>query len=81
MILSPFVATVLFWIAAVACVVAQAAILRSVLRVMRAASARRAPDAPVSRARPLVELMWALLPAVALVAVLAATWRSLHTRT
>jgi hypothetical protein len=79
----PVLADAVFWIAVVACVVAQAAILRSVL-------AAKAPERasfpglaggplPVVRASPrAVEIFWAVLPAVALVALLAFTWRALH---
>ncbi len=63
------VAHVLFWVAAVACAIAQGAIVRSVLIGSRNASA------PAAR-RP-VELAWALAPAFALAAVLVFTWRAL----
>lgn len=73
--MSPNVADAVFWIAVVACVVAQVAITRSVL-------VARQPELPagarVAPARRSAELAWALLPAVALAAVLALTWRTLH---
>ena len=59
----------LFWAAAVACVVAQGAIVRSVL------AGSRNVAAPAAR-RP-AELVWALAPALALAAVLVFTWRAL----
>ena len=68
-------ADAVFWIAVVACVIAQAAITRSVL-------VARQPELPagtrVAPARRSVELAWALLPAVALAGVLALTWRAIH---
>ena len=66
-------ADAIFWIAAVSCLIAQGAILRSVLA---ARTGRGAADAP--RARQSVEIAWAVVPAVALALVLAATWRTLH---
>jgi heme/copper-type cytochrome/quinol oxidase subunit 2 len=73
--MSPNVADAIFWIAVVACVVAQVAITRSVL-------VARQPELPagarVAPARRSAELVWALLPAVALAAVLVLTWRTLH---
>ncbi len=64
-----------FWVAAVACAVAQVAIVRSVFvarqpeggDVPRPAPARRAP-----------EVAWAVVPALALAAVLVLTWRAVH---
>lgn len=73
--MSPNVADAVFWTAVVACVVAQVAITRSVL-------VARQPELPagahVAPARRSAELVWALLPAVALAAVLVLTWRTLH---
>jgi heme/copper-type cytochrome/quinol oxidase subunit 2 len=67
-----------FWVAAVACVVAQLAIVRSVL-VARAPADGAAGD--VSRpaaVRRGAEVAWAVVPAIALAAVLAVTWRAMH---
>lgn len=52
-----------FWVAVASCVVAQVAIVRSVVT-----SPRRRP----------IELAWAILPAFALGALLVFTWRRLH---
>ncbi len=65
--ISPKLADAIFWVAVAACLVAQVAILRSVV-ISRAGS----------RARRAVEIAWAVAPAVALALVLAATWRTLH---
>lgn len=62
----PYVAFVL---AAMACAVAHAAILVS---VVRSRSAVR--DSNVPRPRLVVEIIWAALPALALALVLTATW-------
>jgi len=56
-------AQLFFWAAVVACLVAHIFILRSVLRA-----------AP----RKLAEIAWAVIPAIALAAVLVMTWRSMH---
>ena len=73
--MSPTVADAIFWIAVVACAVAQIAILRSVLG---ARQPELPADARVAPARRSVELAWAVIPALALVGVLALTWRTLH---
>jgi hypothetical protein len=64
----------IFWIAALTCVIAQLAILRSTLRVSRAAPAP-APggESTIPRGRPAAEIAWAILPAVVLVIVLVVT--------
>jgi hypothetical protein len=64
------VADAIFWIAVACCSVAQLAIIRSVV----AAPATSAD----SRAHRVVEIAWAVLPGVALVFVLVATWRAMH---
>jgi hypothetical protein len=60
---SSSLAAALFWTAAIVCIVAHVGILRSVLR----AKPRRA-----------LEMAWAVLPAMALAAVLLVTWRRMH---
>ena len=67
-------AKLFFWIAAVCCLVAHTAILRSVVR----AGARA--DQHVSVGRRLMEIAWAVIPALALAAVLVTTWRGILTR-
>jgi heme/copper-type cytochrome/quinol oxidase subunit 2 len=73
----PAVADAIFWSAVVCCVVAQIAILRSAL-------ARHRPPADAPSALPPLrrgmELVWALLPAIALAVVLLATWRAVQAR-
>ena len=93
--MSPGLARTIFWIAALSCAVAHAAIIRSVIS---GAAAGRYPDdrrkhsrrggmrwGPDRRATPEddrsasreLEIGWALLPALALAALLAATWFAL----
>lgn len=65
----------IFWIAAILCVIAEAAILRSMFRGSRAAAgtADAASHGAVPRGRPAMELLWAILPAILLVVVLIMT--------
>jgi heme/copper-type cytochrome/quinol oxidase subunit 2 len=58
----------IFWLAAVSALVAHVAILRSILRV------RRAPDRQAAAAPSAREILWAVLPAIALAIVLVVTW-------
>jgi heme/copper-type cytochrome/quinol oxidase subunit 2 len=71
---SALYAKLFFWVAALCCLVAHLAILRSVLRV----SARA--DQPVSVQRRVVEIAWAIIPALVLAAVLVNTWRGILAR-
>ena len=75
MIPSPLLRESIFWIAAIICVVAEIAILRSMFRGSRVATPDRSPavDAEVPRARPVAEIVWAILPAVALIVILVVT--------
>ena len=75
MIPSPLLRESIFWIAAIICVVAEIAILRSMFRGSRVATPDRSPavDAEVPRGRPVAEIVWAILPAVALIVILVVT--------
>ena len=74
MSLTPDLRVGIFWIAVVLCVIAELAILRSMLRGSRAgAVSAPAPETSVPRGRPIVEMVWAIIPAVALVVVLILT--------
>jgi heme/copper-type cytochrome/quinol oxidase subunit 2 len=70
--LTPF--TLLFWLSVACCLVAQVLIVRSVLAARRLPAA--SPEFP--RAHGGVELLWALMPAVALGALLLFTWRAIE---
>jgi heme/copper-type cytochrome/quinol oxidase subunit 2 len=63
-------AVIIFWIAAAICIVAELALLKSAF-TPRAADAGAAAHA--SRAS---EMLWAIVPAIMLAALLAATWRA-----
>ena len=68
--------TLLFWFSVACCLVAQVLIVRSVLGVARLPAA--SPDLPRSSGR--AELLWALVPAVALGVLLFFTWRAIEAR-
>jgi hypothetical protein len=68
-------AETIFWIAVVACAVAEVAILRSTFVARRANRSELVPAS--SRGG---ELAWAVVPALALCAVLLATWQRIEAR-
>jgi heme/copper-type cytochrome/quinol oxidase subunit 2 len=68
-------AETIFWIAAAACLVAEAAILRSTFVAQRAKRSELVPASSRSG-----ELAWAVIPALALCAVLIATWQRIEAR-
>ena len=71
-------ADAVFWLGVATCAVAQVAIVRSVIRARRAPDAPGNPDRAVPRPHFAVELAWAVVPALALVALFVATWRAMH---
>jgi heme/copper-type cytochrome/quinol oxidase subunit 2 len=68
-------AETLFWIAAVACAIAELAILRSTFLARRAKKSELVPSASQRG-----ELAWAVIPALALSLVLTATWQRIQAR-
>jgi len=67
-------ADAIFWVAVACCVVAQLAIVHSVV-----ISPARVPDSqPTSTTRRVAEVAWAVIPGVALAFVLVFTWRAMH---
>jgi heme/copper-type cytochrome/quinol oxidase subunit 2 len=74
-------AETIFWIAAVACVIAELAILRSTFAARRANKSELVPSSSQRG-----EIAWAVIPALALGVALTATWqrveaRAAHTQT
>ena len=67
-------ATGLFWTSVACCLVAQALIIRSV----RGARHVPLPSAGVPRHRGGIELLWAVVPALGLLLLLAFTWRAIQ---
>lgn len=74
MILSP--RSLLFWSSVACCLVAQVLIVRSVL----GARSLPAPRPELTRSRGAVEVLWAVMPAVALGALLWFTWQAIRQR-
>ena len=68
-------AETLFWIAAVACAIAELAILRSTFLARRGKKSELVPSASQRS-----ELAWAVIPALALGVVLTATWQRIEAR-
>ena len=68
-------AETIFWIAALACAVAEIAILRSILAQRRAQNSTL-----VASSSQLAELIWAIVPAIALSVLLFATWQRIQAR-
>jgi heme/copper-type cytochrome/quinol oxidase subunit 2 len=73
--------SVLFWVAAGCCVLAELAILRSLLFGSARDAERQPVTGPLASARRAtrpVEIAWAVLPAIGLALVLYLTWRQLE---
>jgi len=68
-------AEIIFWIAAAACAIAEIAILRFSFAAQRAKKSELVPAAARGG-----EIAWAVIPALALVAVLSATWQRIEAR-
>ena len=70
------IATTIFWLAVVLCVIAHRYILRSAFAA-GVATEHSHTLPPIKRA---AEVVWVVLPAVALVFLLVATWRAIDAR-
>ena len=72
--MTPLLADAIFWIAVACCLIAQVAIVRSVL-----VSPARVPDAaPTTTSRRVAEIAWAVIPGIALAVVFVYTWHAMH---
>ncbi|MGH7650795.1 MAG: hypothetical protein ACREMS_03030 [Gemmatimonadaceae bacterium] len=69
------VAEAIFWIAALMCLAAEIAVLRATYLARGANKSALVPAAPRGR-----EITWAIIPAIALVVLLAATWQRIEAR-
>jgi heme/copper-type cytochrome/quinol oxidase subunit 2 len=67
-------ADLIFWSAAVCCIVAQVAVVRSAVRSPMAPG----PDANVTMPRRSSEVAWTIIPGIVLLLLLVATWRAIH---
>jgi heme/copper-type cytochrome/quinol oxidase subunit 2 len=63
-----------FWIATVLCIVAELAILRAAF----APHAHADTPTPIPHSPRGTEMVWAVIPAIVLGVLLAATWRAIH---
>jgi len=70
------IATTIFWVAVVLCVIAHRYILRSAFAAGAAVQHSHTLP-PIRRA---AEVVWVVVPAIALVFVLVATWRAIGLR-
>ncbi|MFL5483358.1 MAG: hypothetical protein ACJ8AK_14350 [Gemmatimonadaceae bacterium] len=68
-------AETIFWVAALACAVAEIAILRSLIAHRRAQHSNLVPAGS-----PITELIWGVVPAIGLALVLFFTWRRIQLR-
>ncbi len=71
--IAPPFAEPIFWVAAALCLIAELAILRSAFTPRSDAHATPLPQPPRGS-----EMMWAVIPAIGLALLLAATWRAIH---
>jgi hypothetical protein len=69
-------ALAIFWIAVSACAIAQLGILRS--SVARSSTDENAQARGIPRSPRSVEILWTVLPALALAAILGATWLAIR---
>jgi heme/copper-type cytochrome/quinol oxidase subunit 2 len=72
---SASLAGLMFWLSVASCVVAQVAIIRATLRVSGASASDSTLQMP--HPRRWLEIVWVILPAIALAALLVVTWRDI----
>lgn len=73
--MSAGLAGIIFWLSVASCVVAQVAIIRATSRVSRLTAGDAGAALP--HPRRWLEIVWVVLPAIALLVLLALTWRTL----
>lgn len=73
--MNPSLAEAIFWIAALACIAAQTALLRSSFNTKEEKKSQLVPASPRA-----AELTWAAVPALILVVLLVVTWRRVAER-
>jgi heme/copper-type cytochrome/quinol oxidase subunit 2 len=73
-IMSRSTSELVFWIATVLCIIAELAILRAAF----APHAHTDTPAPIPHSPRGTEMVWAVIPAIILGVLLAATWRAIH---
>ena len=70
---TPMIATTVFWVAVVLCVIAHRFILRSAFAAGAAVQHSHTLP-PIRRA---AEVLWVVVPAISLIVLLVATWRAI----
>ena len=76
--MSVSLADAIFWVAVACCSVAQIAILHSVVISPTSPARGDSRDVSATPTHRVGEIVWAVLPGVALVFVFVATWRVMH---
>jgi heme/copper-type cytochrome/quinol oxidase subunit 2 len=69
-------AVFIFWVAVIACVVAQLGIFRA--EFFRRGLSESSPGQQLTHSSRGIEILWSIIPAIALAAILTATWLALH---
>jgi heme/copper-type cytochrome/quinol oxidase subunit 2 len=72
---------VVFWLAAASCAVGHVAILHSIVStplVSGVRSSENPEDRRAEQRRRAIEIVWAVIPGIALAFVLIFTWRAMH---
>lgn len=75
--MSAGLAGIIFWLSVASCIVAQVAIIRATSRVSRLTAGDAGAALP--HPRRWLEIVWVVLPAIALGVLLVVTWRTLDT--
>jgi heme/copper-type cytochrome/quinol oxidase subunit 2 len=70
-----FARVALFWAAVIVCIVCEVAILRSLFAPQRSS---RESQSPIPHSPHGAEILWGVIPAIALTLLLAATWRAIR---
>ena len=73
--MTDFARIALFWVAVIICIVGELAILRSLFTPRRSSEESQPPIPHSPRG---AEIMWGVIPAIALTLLLAATWRAIR---
>jgi hypothetical protein len=87
--MSPVLRDALFWVAVASCAIAQLFIIRAVLRTAIRPSAAgstgdtsavrdKRADRPMPVPRRSIEIGWAILPAILMIAAFVSAWRLMH---
>ena len=73
--MSASLAGLMFWLSVASCLVAEVAIIRATFRLSHGSASDNTAVLP--HPRRWLEIVWVVLPAIALIALLAVTWRAI----